>query len=174
VGWGGGASLRHPDDEIRTRKPGGPVNGKLARRLRNEPTIWERRLWGWLRTLRTTHGFHFRRQLPIGRFVADFGCHSVRLIIELDGPFHEPEKDRERDAWFAKAGYRTLRFSNEMVARQWDRVIAEIEQVLGMGRRLDGPLACLQQPPTPNPSPRGGGESLRTTLEGRGVADWPP
>jgi len=97
----------------------------------------------------------------MGRFIADFGCHSTKLIIELDGPFHDPEKDRQRDAWFAKAGYRTLRFPNEMAAWQWDRVIAEIEHVLGVGRRLDGPLACLQQPPTPNPSPQGGGESLR-------------
>ena len=155
-----GGTLRHPDNEIRTRKLGGPTNGKLARRLRNEPTVWERRLWVWLRTLRKTHGLHFRRQLPMGRFVADFGCHSAKLIIELDGPFHDLERDRERDAWFAKAGYRTIRFSNEIVARQWDRVVADIEFALGVGRRLEGPLACLQQPPTPNASPRGGGESL--------------
>lgn len=89
----------------------------------------------------------------MGRFVADFGCHSARLIIELDGPFHEPQQDRERDAWFAKAGYRTLRFSNEVLSREWDRVIAEIEHALGVGRRLDGPLAHLQQPPTPRPPP---------------------
>ena len=159
-GLGAGGSIRHPDNEIRTRKIGGPVNNKLARRLRNEPTGWERRLWVWLRTLRHAHGLHFRRQLPMGRFVADFGCHAARLIIELDGPFHDPEKDRERDAWFAKTGYRTLRFPNEMVVRQWDRVVADIEVALGLGSRLTGPLACLQQPPTPNPSPRGGGESI--------------
>jgi len=94
----------------------------------------------------------------MGRFVADFGCHAARLIVELDGPFHDPKKDRERDAWFATAGYRTLRFSNEVVARQWDRVVAEIEHQLGIGARLDGALAYLQQPPTPDPSPQGGGE----------------
>jgi very-short-patch-repair endonuclease len=163
-----GGSLRHPNDEIRTRKVGGALHGKLARHLRNEATASERRLWSWLRTLRKTYGLHFRRQLPMGRFVADFGCHSAKLIIELDGPFHEPEKDRERDAWFAEAGYRTLRFSNEMLSRQWDRVVSDIEFALGVGRRLDGPLACLQQPPTPNPSPRGGGESARPPHEGEG------
>jgi very-short-patch-repair endonuclease len=125
--------------------------------LRSEPTIWERRLWMWLRTLRKSHGAHFRRQMPMGRFVADFGCHAAKLIIELDGPFHEPEQDRERDAWFASAGYRTLRFSNEAVARQWDHVVGDIKHALGIEGRLDGPLAYLQQPPTPNPSPRGGG-----------------
>jgi very-short-patch-repair endonuclease len=94
----------------------------------------------------------------MGRFIADFGCHAAKLIIELDGPFHEPQKDRERDAWFVAAGYRTLRFSNERVVGQWDRVAAEIEHALGIGDRLDGALAHLQQPPTPNPSPQGGGE----------------
>jgi very-short-patch-repair endonuclease len=107
--------------------------------------------------LRHLHGLHFRRQVPIGRFIADFGCHAAKLIIELDGPFHQPQKDRDRVAWLATAGYRTLRFSNEMLLGQWDRVASEIEQALGIGDRLDGPLARLQTP-TPNPSPYGGGE----------------
>ena len=148
-----------PPTEIpATRKVGGSVHVKLARRLRNEPTVWERRLWGWLRTLRRTHGLHFRRQVPVGRFIADFGFHAAKLVVELDGPFHDPDRDRERDLWFAKAGYRTVRFSNAAVSRQWDRAIAEIEHELGVGDRLDGPLARLQTP-TPNPSPQGGGES---------------
>jgi very-short-patch-repair endonuclease len=153
-----GGSHRDTDDLPPTRRPGGPLYPKLARQMRNEATATERRLWTWLRTLRRNHGLHFRRQIPMGRFVADFGCHSAKLIIELDGPFHEIEKDRERDAWFVKAGYRTLRFSNEAVGFQWDRVVAEIEHALGVGARLDGPLAYLQQPPTPGPSPQGGGE----------------
>ena len=162
-GSGAGGSVRNTADLPATRRIGGPLHPKLARHLRNETTHWERRLWTWLRTLRKTHGLQFRRQVPLGRFVADFVCHSVRLIIELDGPFHEPERDRERDAWFAKAGYQTLRFPNHSVIEQWDRVVAEIEYVLGIGDRLEGPLSRLQ-PPTPNPSPQGGGESLRRRL----------
>ena len=146
-----GGSHRHPAPSITA-----PLYGKLARHLRNNPTLWERRLWVWLRTLRKTPGLHFRRQVPIGRYITDFGCHGAKLLIELDGPFHEPERDAERDAWFAKAGYRTLRFPNDLVAKQWDRAVAQIEQALGIGDRLDGPLAFLQ-PPTPDPSPRGGG-----------------
>jgi very-short-patch-repair endonuclease len=153
-----GGSHRNTGELPSTRKVGGPLQRNLDRRLRNESPATERRLWTWLRTLRRNHGLHFRRQLPMGRFVADFGCHSAKLIIELDGPFHEPEKDRKRDAWFATTGYRTLRFSNEAVGRQWDRVVAEIEHALGVGARLDGPLAHLQQPPAPGPSPQGGGE----------------
>lgn len=144
-------------DDPPSRRIGGPLKVRLARRLRNEATFWERRLWGWLRALRRSHGLHFRRQVPIGRFIADFGCHSAKLIIELDGPFHDPEEDRARDAWFSSAGYRTLRFPNELVIQQWDRVVAEIEHALGIGDLLEGPLAALQTP-TPDPSPQGGGE----------------
>jgi len=123
---------------------GGPVHVKLARRLRNESTATERRLWAWLRTLRKTHGVHVRRQAPIGRFVADFACHSAKLIIELDGPFHEARADADRDAWFKAAGYRTPRFSNEEVIAHWDRVVSAIEAALGLGARLDGPPSHLQ------------------------------
>jgi very-short-patch-repair endonuclease len=141
----------------RTKRIGGPEHVRLARHLRNEPTAWERRLWKWLRTLRPNHGLHFRRQAPIGPFIVDYACHKARPIIELDGPFHEAERDHRRDAWFAEAGYRTIRFPNEMVTAQWDRVVADIEYELGIGQRLDGALAGWQ-PPTPNPSPQGGGE----------------
>jgi very-short-patch-repair endonuclease len=152
-----GGSHREPRAAPRTRRIGGPVHVKLARHLRREPTAWEYRLWKWLKTLRSSYGFHFRRQVPIGSFIADFACHGVRLIIELDGPFHDPARDRERDAWFAKAGYRTIRFKNELVSQQWDRVVAEIQHELGIGDRLEGALAFLQTP-TPDPSPQGGGE----------------
>jgi very-short-patch-repair endonuclease len=142
-----------PRDEMpRTRRVGGPVHAKLARRLRNEPTVTERRLWAWLRTLRKAHGLHIRRQAPIGRFVADFACHSAKLVIELDGPFHEPSADADRDAWFRTAGYRTLRFSNEEVIAHWDRVVWAIEAALGLGTRLEGPLSHIQ--PSIPASPR--------------------
>jgi very-short-patch-repair endonuclease len=158
-GSGVGGSLRHTDDpSFRTRRIGGPVHTGLARRLRNEPTVWERRLWAWLRTLRRDHGLHFRREVPIGRYIADFGCHAAKLIIELDGPFHEPARDADRDAWFERAGYRTLRFANEDVTRQWDRVVAAIEHALRIGDRLEGPLASLQPFPSPlRGGARGGG-----------------
>ncbi|HVM99587.1 MAG TPA: endonuclease domain-containing protein [Caulobacteraceae bacterium] len=154
-GPGVGGIGRVRDDLPATRRIGGPTNVRLARRLRNDPTQYERKLWGWLRTLRRTHRLHFRRQIPIGRFVADFGCHSARLLIELDGPFHDAERDRGRDTWFAEAGYRVLRFSNEAAAYQWDRVVTEIAGVLGVSVAGQG---WLLQTPTPDPSPQGGGE----------------
>ena len=163
-----GGSLRHTAELPETRRVGGPSHVAAARRLRNDAAANERRFWRWFRTFRRQYGLHVRRQAPIGPYVADFACHAAKLLIELDGPFHDPEKDRERDAWFAEAGYRTLRFSNEMLSRQWDRVCAEVEQALGLGKRLDGPLARLQTP-APNPSPQGGGEAgRRPPHEGEG------
>jgi len=163
-GWGGGPSPHGEgpsrdcgDAELRARRIGGPLNGKLAQKLRRDQTGSERQLWKWLRTLRASHGLHLRRQAPIGRFIADFVCHSKRLVIELDGRLHDPIRDRARDAWFLKVGYRTLRFKNEHLLEQPERVFAEIEFALGVGERLEGPLAHLQTP-TPDPSPQGGGD----------------
>src|SRR5438105_4830960 len=71
----------------------------LAKKFRREMTCAEKRLWQHLRANRLA-GLHFRRQQVIDGFIVDFYCHSVRLIIELDGPVHEKqiESDRERDA----------------------------------------------------------------------------
>jgi very-short-patch-repair endonuclease len=166
-GLGAGGSLLHTAEIPATRKLGAPQNVDLARRLRNHTTLWERRLWDWLRTLRRTHGFPIRRQVPFGRFIADFACHSARLIIKLDGPLHDVERDRERDVWFARAGYRTLRFTNELVIRDWERVVAEIEGALVAGAGFER-LRSRRQPPTPNLSPRGGEESGRLPFSEEG------
>ncbi len=75
----------------------------LARRMRHAPTFHEGLLWKLLRNRRLEH-LKFRRQVPLGRYVADFLCPRHRLIVEADGPFHDPEKDAVRDAWLkAKA-----------------------------------------------------------------------
>ena len=54
-----------------------------ARALRREMAEAEKRLWQMLRS-RQTEGYRFRRQVPIGRFIADFVCHEARLIVEID------------------------------------------------------------------------------------------
>lgn len=72
-----------------------------ARRLRREMTLAETILWRGLRDRGI--GAKFRRQVPIGCYVADFVCIAARMIVELDGPPHdEPEQhrhDMHRDAW---------------------------------------------------------------------------
>ena len=89
-----------------------------ARKLRREMTVAETMLWKCLRD-RGLGQLKFRRQVPIGPFIADFACLTRRLVIELDGrPHEEPEQqahDARRDAWFSRHGWRVLRLDNERV-----------------------------------------------------------
>jgi very-short-patch-repair endonuclease len=103
-----------------------------ARRLRRDMTMAETMLWRSLRN--RCSGWKFRRQVPIGPYVADFVCISVKLIVELDGPPHEkPEQqlhDRQRDAWLCARGWHILRFSNDIVIGGGDIVFEKIESVM--------------------------------------------
>jgi very-short-patch-repair endonuclease len=87
-----------------------------ARVLRREMTGAEKRLWQMLRS-RQTEGYRFRRQVPIGRFIADFVCHEARLIVEIDGGQHDPSSEPEasRTRFLESEGYRVLRFWNNEV-----------------------------------------------------------
>ncbi|MDI6623940.1 MAG: endonuclease domain-containing protein [Brevundimonas sp.] len=88
-----------------------------ARRSRREPTMAEDAVWRLLRGRRLGE-LKFRRQMPIGPYVADFCCPALKLIIELDGGVHvlRIDSDAARDAWLiAKAGFTVLRFDNEAV-----------------------------------------------------------
>jgi very-short-patch-repair endonuclease len=93
--------------------------------MRRAPAATEDRLWTRLRN-RGLEELKFRRQVPIGRFVVDFVCARHRLIVEADGPFHDPEKDAQRDAWLAEQGYRVVRFSNADIAGSIDAVLDRI------------------------------------------------
>jgi very-short-patch-repair endonuclease len=81
-------------------------------------TIAEDMLWRSLRG-RGFEGMKFRRQVPIGPYIADFACLERKLIIELDGrPHEEPDQaayDRWRDNWLIAQGWRVLRLDNERV-----------------------------------------------------------
>jgi very-short-patch-repair endonuclease len=81
--------------------------------MRKNPTAAERALLKRLRKDRLA-GLHFRRQHPIGPYIADFCCIPKRLVVEIDGYFHgDPERirrDEARTAWLRGAGYRVLRF----------------------------------------------------------------
>ena len=89
-----------------------------ARALRKNSTDAERLLWSELRDHRL-QGAGFRRQVPIEDYVADFVCHAVRLVIELDGGQHFSDEAERRD--FARSeiieakGFHILRFSNHDV-----------------------------------------------------------
>ena len=97
----------------------------LAKSMRREPSATERALWNILRD-RRLGGLKFRRQVPIGRYVADFVCLRHRLIVEADGPFHDPERDAARDAWLKSQGFRVLRFANAEFERGPELVLSAI------------------------------------------------
>lgn len=102
----------------------------LAKQMRRQPTISERKLWSALRNSQL--GCKFRRQHPLFSYVVDFYCHQKRLIIEVDGPVHDQQVsyDQSRDKFFSTFGYRTLRFKNEEVDQCLDDVILRIGKTL--------------------------------------------
>ena len=97
----------------------------FAKSMRREPSATERLLWKILRD-RRLGGLKFRRQVPLGRYVADFVCMRHRLIVEADGPLHDPDHDAARDAWLRSQNFRVLRFSNEQIERGPELVFSAI------------------------------------------------
>ncbi len=101
-----------------------------ARELRRDMTPAERRLWNILK-LRQVEGFRFRRQHPIGPFIADFACLEARLVIEVDGGQHdESSTDPARDAFIRREGFKVLRFWNNEVMANLEGVCSVIAHAL--------------------------------------------
>jgi very-short-patch-repair endonuclease len=89
-----------------------------ARALRKNSTDAERALWSEVRDHRL-NGAGFRRQVPIGNYIADFVCHAAKLVIELDGGQHfsdqAEKKDAARTTVIEANGFQVIRFSNHDV-----------------------------------------------------------
>ena len=100
---------------------------KLARRLRNQMTEEEKQLWQHLRANRLD-GFRFRRQQIIDGFIVDFYCHSVGLVIEVDGEVHQNQVayDAKRDGILKARGLRVIRISNVEIRTNLDGVLQSI------------------------------------------------
>ena len=100
--------------------------------MRKAPTEAERKLWRLLRDRRLADT-KFRRQVPIGPYIADFLCQRPKLIIEVDGSQHaESERDHVRDIWFEKSGYRVARYWNNEVLGSPEAVLTDILAKLGL------------------------------------------
>ena len=97
-----------------------------AKHLRRNMTDAEIVLWMHLK--KGISGFKIRRQHPIGLYIADFYCHKVKLIIEIDGSIHNNKEtkktDEERQKDLEKWGYLVLRFSNQQVMKKPEIVIS--------------------------------------------------
>jgi very-short-patch-repair endonuclease len=144
--------MSEPDDEPRTwarldRTGRQSPQRVLGPQMRANPTDTERRLWWNLRHRLKTLDTHFRRQIRIGRYIADFACHSARIVVEVDGGQRavRTKVDTERTKVLEANGYRVLRFWNNDVPRNIDGVLEEIQ-------------GAITTTPTLGPSPQGGGE----------------
>ena len=113
-----------------------------ARKLRREMTDAERVLWSHLRGGQMVA--RFTRQFPVGGYVVDFACRSLRLAIECDGGQHSVEVDARRTAGIEAHGYRVIRFWNHEIMSNTDGVLEAIAREIEIAR-------------TTNPSPRAGG-----------------
>jgi len=119
-GWGGGLSA----SEVLMAEQNDPtwrVSSRVranARALRKNSTDAERALWSEVRDHRL-NGAGFRRQVPIGNYIADFVCHAAKLVIELDGGQHfsdqAEKKDAARTTVIKANGFQVIRFSNHDV-----------------------------------------------------------
>jgi very-short-patch-repair endonuclease len=98
-----------------------------ARKLRNNQTDAERRLWHFLRN-RQLRGFKFRRQYPIRPYICDFICVEAGLIIEVDGSQHlvDQSRDAARSRFFERFGYRTVRYLDNDVLLRTSEVLEAI------------------------------------------------
>lgn len=97
----------------------------------------EQALWDNLYRI-PLEGSHFRKQVEIGPYRADFGSLRLRLLIEVDGAIHNEAShrryDRERTNWLAAEGYRVIRFSNQEVMTDMNHVLATIQQSVEVQR----------------------------------------
>jgi imidazole glycerol-phosphate synthase subunit HisF len=103
-----------------------------ARELRNRSTHAEDILWGYLKT--KPHNIKFRRQHPYSIFILDFYCHSLKLVLEVDGSIHNKDEvkanDKQRQELLEADGLVFLRFSNEDVIIKLEKVIQSIEKFI--------------------------------------------
>jgi len=131
-----------------------------AKQLRSATTEPEQVLWRALKQVPVL-GSHFRRQVPLGPYIADFACLKARLIIELDGGHHSQDavaaKDEARTRWLEREGYRVIRFWNAELIENLDGVLDTIYAALYGSPQSEA--FALPTPPRPDgrPSPSRGG-----------------
>ena len=117
---------------------------RLAKHLRKNMTDAETRLWHELRAKRF-EDYKFKRQVPIGKYIADFACLTHKLIVEVDGSQHEDsDRDVIRDQWLGTQGFRVLRLWNRELLLDLDGALLSILAAL-----KESPLSACRHPPAP-------------------------
>ena len=111
------------------RPRGSPAKLVKARKMRKKPTRARERVWRIVRD-RKVEGLKFRRQAVIAGFIGDFYCAELKLILELDGSFHENQEGRDydsaRDEVLRNLGYRVIRIGND------EATLAAIERIVAV------------------------------------------
>ena len=119
-----------------------------AKALRKQLTSAEKLFWKIVRN-RNLSGLKFRRQHPIGPFIADFYCHALKLVVEIDGDIHDLEDvrqyDTQRENYLKELGIKVLRFKNEDVFANAHLIEVAISDLMVYPDLI------------PNPSPTGEG-----------------
>ena len=123
---------------------GAPANNfLLAKQLRVSMTQAEILMWDKLKN-KQFKDYKFRRQHPLHHFIVDFYCHTLKLIIEIDGKYHDSEEQKKEDLIRTELlqfqGLKEIRFSNEKVIKDIDLVLETIENFIN---------SCASSPPTP-------------------------
>jgi L-threonylcarbamoyladenylate synthase len=181
-----------------TEKRKTPLDPKLltrAKEMRHESAPAEKLIWSFLRD-RQIGGYKFRRQTPLGNFIADFYCHEIDLVVELDGESHHDRtrRDRIRTEILQRDGHHVIRFWNNDVFDNLDAVLEEIyaqceklstrsaqgmdplslrERVRVRGR-MASKIVRYSAPPHPGPLPEGEGVMQAVKiLRGGGVVAFP-
>ncbi len=110
-----------------------PTIFRNAYKLRKNPTEAEEILWQYLRN-RQMEGVRFRRQHPLQKFVADFYAHQYKLVIEVDGDYHNEKVqsfyDHDRDENLSNYSLTILRFTNDEVKRSIEYVLSVIRETI--------------------------------------------
>jgi very-short-patch-repair endonuclease len=105
----------------------------FAREMRKSYTKAEKTLWEELKRYRK-HGIIFRRQHPIDIFIADFYCHTLKFVIEVDGSIHDTpdniDYDIGRSAELKKFDITVMRFKNEEVISDINKVLKQIDEFI--------------------------------------------
>ena len=109
-----------------------PLLFELAKDLRRNMTDAEMILWRYLKA--GIKGYKFRRQHPIGIYIADFYCHKLKVILEVDGSIHNNPDiivyDQQREKNLIEWGYSVIRFKNEEVFADVHAIIAKISSIV--------------------------------------------
>ena len=131
---GEGLVIKPPMKNRGTQWRASAIVKEMAKQNRKKPTEAEKALWAMLRDERCD-GYKFRRQAPIGPFVADFSCPKVKLIVEADGGVHDDEaqarRDAERDEILQTVyGYRILRIPNGVILCNPEDALSRIKAAL--------------------------------------------